>query len=33
MLGHEGAVQCVGMAPNDAYMVSGSSDATFRVWG
>mmetsp|Transcript_31033 Transcript_31033/g.29637 ORF Transcript_31033/g.29637 Transcript_31033/m.29637 type:complete len:571 (+) Transcript_31033:149-1861(+) len=33
LTGHDGAVQCVGMAPNDAYMVSGSSDATFRVWG
>ena len=33
LTGHEGAVQCVALAPNDAYLVSGSSDNTFRVWG
>ena len=31
--GHDGAVQCVAAAPNDGYFISGSSDATFRVWG
>lgn len=33
MTGHDDAVQCVGLSPNDAYMVSGSSDSTFRIWG
>jgi WD40 repeat protein len=33
LTGHDGAVQCVGLSPNDAYMVSGSSDMTCRVWG
>ena len=31
--GHEGAVQCVATASNDAFFISGSSDATFRIWG
>lgn len=31
--GHDKAVQCVKFAPNDAYLVSGSSDSTVRVWG
>jgi WD40 repeat protein len=31
--GHSDAVQCVAVAPNDAYVVSGSSDSTFRIWG
>jgi WD40 repeat protein len=30
--GHEGPVQCVAAAPNDGYFISGSSDATFRIW-
>jgi hypothetical protein len=33
LTGHDDAVQCVGLSPNDALMVSGSSDATFRIWG
>jgi len=33
LTGHDDAVQCVGLSPNDAFMVSGSSDATFRIWG
>mmetsp|Transcript_24456 Transcript_24456/g.41413 ORF Transcript_24456/g.41413 Transcript_24456/m.41413 type:complete len:571 (+) Transcript_24456:84-1796(+) len=31
--GHNDAVQCVGFSPNDAYVVSGSSDSTFKIWG
>lgn len=31
--GHEDAVQCARFSPNDAYVVSGSSDSTFRIWG
>jgi sperm-associated antigen 16 protein len=31
--GHDDAVQCVGLSPNDAFLVSGSSDASFRIWG
>eukprot|EP01040_Poterioochromonas_malhamensis_P010630 gene10630-11576_t len=31
--GHDGAVQCVATAPNDAFVVTGSSDATFKIWG
>ena len=31
--GHEDAVQAVMFDPNGKYMVSGSSDSTFRVWG
>jgi len=30
--GHEGAVQCVASSPNDAFFITGSSDATFRIW-
>lgn len=30
--GHEGAVQCAAFSGNDAYAVSGSSDATIKVW-
>jgi len=30
--GHEGAVQTVAVAPNDNFFVSGSSDATYRIW-
>eukprot|EP01041_Mallomonas_annulata_P012330 gene12330-25938_t len=30
--GHEDAVQCARFSPNDAYLVSGSSDCTFRIW-
>ena len=30
--GHDGPVQCVTTAPNDAFFISGSSDATFKVW-
>jgi WD40 repeat protein len=33
LTGHEGAVQCVGFSPNDAFMVSGSSDTAVKVWG
>ena len=29
---HDKAVQCVQFSPNDSYLVSGSSDATFKVW-
>lgn len=32
LAGHDNAVQSVCLAPNDAYMVSGSSDTTFRLW-
>lgn len=32
LLGHEKAVQCVKFSPNDAYLVSGSSDATYKIW-
>lgn len=32
LAGHEGAVQTVAFAPNDAYFVSGSSDCTYRIW-
>lgn len=31
--GHEDAVQAVGFDPNGNFLVSGSSDSTFRVWG
>lgn len=31
--GHEDAVQAVVFDPNGNFMVSGSSDSTFRVWG
>jgi WD40 repeat protein len=31
--GHEDAVQAVVFDPNGKFMVSGSSDSTFRVWG
>lgn len=30
--GHDGAVQSVAIAPNDGFVVSGSSDATFKIW-
>ena len=30
--GHDKAVQCVKFAPNDAYLVSGSSDSTYKIW-
>ena len=33
LTGHDGPVQCVAMAANDAFMVSGSSDCTFKIWG
>jgi len=33
LTGHEDAVQCVRLSPNDSYLVSGSSDSTFRIWG
>ena len=33
LTGHDDAVQCVGLSPNDALLVSGSSDTTFRIWG
>jgi sperm-associated antigen 16 protein len=33
LTGHDDAVQCVGLSPNDAFLVSGSSDANFRIWG
>ena len=32
LAGHDGSVQCVAYSPNDAYFISGSSDATFKVW-
>lgn len=31
--GHDGAVQSAAIAPNDGYVVTGSSDATFKFWG
>jgi WD40 repeat protein len=31
--GHEDAVQAVVFDPSGNFMVSGSSDSTFRVWG
>lgn len=31
--GHEDAVQAVSFDPNGNFMVSGSSDSTFRIWG
>ncbi len=33
LTGHENAVQACCMAPNDAYLVTGSSDTTTRLWG
>jgi sperm-associated antigen 16 protein len=33
LIGHDGPVQTVAYAPNDAFFVSGSSDCTFKVWG
>ncbi len=33
LAGHESAVQCVAVAPNDSCVISGSSDATFKLWG
>lgn len=32
MPGHDDAVQCVGLSPNDGHLISGSSDCTFRIW-
>jgi WD40 repeat protein len=32
LAGHESAVQCVASSPNDSYVVSGSSDASYKVW-
>lgn len=32
LIGHEAAVQAVCVSPNDAYIVTGSSDANFKVW-
>ena len=32
LAGHDTAVQCLSIAPNDSYVVSGSSDACFKVW-
>eukprot|EP01033_Poteriospumella_lacustris_P016493 gene16493-11794_t len=31
--GHDGPMQCVAIAPNDGFAVSGASDCTFRIWG
>lgn len=31
--GHDGAVQCVAIAPNDSCLISGASDANFKIWG
>ena len=31
--GHDNAVQCLATAPNDGFFISGSSDATFKIWG
>jgi len=33
LTGHDGPVQCVALAPNDAFLVSGSSDCTYKIWG
>jgi WD40 repeat protein len=30
--GHDNAVQCLATAPSDGYFISGSSDATFKIW-
>jgi WD40 repeat protein len=30
--GHEDAVQCVAFDPSDRFLISGGSDATFRLW-
>jgi WD40 repeat protein len=30
--GHDGPVQSITAAPNDGYFISGSSDATFKIW-
>ena len=30
--GHEGAVLCVAQLPHSEFIVSGSSDATIRIW-
>lgn len=32
LVGHDTAVQCVSISPNDNFVVSGASDATFRIW-
>jgi WD40 repeat protein len=32
LAGHDAAVQCVTMSPNDGFVVSGSSDSTFKIW-
>ena len=32
LVGHDTAVQCVSISPNDNFVVSGSSDATFKIW-
>lgn len=32
LTGHDNAVQAVCLAPNDAFVLSGSSDTTFRLW-
>jgi len=31
--GHDDAVQAVVFDPNGNFMISGSSDSTFRIWG
>jgi WD40 repeat protein len=31
--GHDGPVQCVAIAPNDGFAVTGASDCSFRIWG
>lgn len=32
LTGHDAAVQCVSFAPNDAFLVSGSSDSVLKIW-
>lgn len=32
LVGHDTAVQCVSISPNDNFVVSGSSDAVFKIW-
>ena len=32
LAGHDTAIQCVSISPNDNFVVSGSSDATFKIW-
>eukprot|EP00981_Chlorochromonas_danica_P011936 scaffold4349_cov178-Ochromonas_danica.AAC.4 len=32
LTGHSGAVQCLAVAPNDSCVISGASDANFKIW-